>query len=148
MCSSDLRRAVIIATGGFTGNVNFRRMFDPRLTEEYCGLAGMPYSDQDGSGEMAAMDVGASLWGLTNHAAEHGSTLTKPAHLGTQWGYVNLTWRPTSPIFSKVRATGLRLTDWQNVITVNMLGKRFYDETGRQFTSNSYKGVEIGRAHV
>ena len=72
------KKAVIVATGGFTGNVNFRRMFDPRLTEEYCGLAGMPYSDQDGSGEMAAMDVGASLWGLTNHAAEHGSTLTKP----------------------------------------------------------------------
>ena len=36
------RKAVIIATGGHTGNVNFRRMFDPRLTEEYCGLAGMP----------------------------------------------------------------------------------------------------------
>src|SRR3984957_1876179 len=35
------RKAVIIATGGSTGNVNFRRMFDPRLTEEYCGLAGM-----------------------------------------------------------------------------------------------------------
>ena len=29
------RKAVIIATGGSTGNVNFRRMFDPRLTEEY-----------------------------------------------------------------------------------------------------------------
>ncbi|HMK22494.1 MAG TPA: FAD-dependent oxidoreductase, partial [Terriglobales bacterium] len=27
------RKAVIIATGGSTGNVNFRRMFDPRLTE-------------------------------------------------------------------------------------------------------------------
>src|SRR5207302_4746163 len=29
------RKAVIIATGGSTGNLNFRRMFDPRLTEEY-----------------------------------------------------------------------------------------------------------------
>jgi len=28
------RRAVIVATGGSTGNVKFRRMFDPRLTEE------------------------------------------------------------------------------------------------------------------
>ena len=26
------RKAVIVATGGSTGNVNFRRMFDPRLT--------------------------------------------------------------------------------------------------------------------
>ena len=60
------RKAVIVATGGSTGNVNFRMMFDPRLTEEYCGLAGMPWSDQDGSGEIAAMAVGASLWGLYN----------------------------------------------------------------------------------
>jgi len=42
-------KAVVIGTGGSTGNVNFRRMFDPRLTEEYCGLAGMPWSDQDGA---------------------------------------------------------------------------------------------------
>ena len=60
------RKAVIVATGGSTGNINFRRMFDPRLTEEYCGLAGMPWSDQDASGELAAMDIGASLWGLFN----------------------------------------------------------------------------------
>jgi len=50
-------KAVIIGTGGSTGNVNFRRMFDPRLTEEYCGLAGMPWSDQDASGELTALQV-------------------------------------------------------------------------------------------
>ncbi len=136
------RKAVIIATGGSTGNVNFRRMFDPRLTEEYCGTAGMPYSDQDASGELAAMDVGAALWGLYNQTAETGSSITKPGQIGCQYGYVNLRWTPTSPMFSKARATGLRVSDWQNVITVNMLGKRFYDETGRQFTANSYKGVD------
>src|SRR5262249_11873355 len=32
------RKGVIIATGGSTSNINFRRMFDPRLTEEYCGV--------------------------------------------------------------------------------------------------------------
>ena len=136
------RKAVIVATGGSTGNVNFRRMFDPRLTEEYCGLAGMPYSDQDASGEIAAMAVGAALWGLFNQTADTGSTLTKPGQIGTQFGYVNLRWMPGSPMFSKARATGLRVTDWQNVITVNMLGKRFYDETGRQFTANGYKGID------
>lgn len=136
------RKAVIIATGGSTGNVNFRRMFDPRLTEEYCGLAGMPYSDQDASGELAAMAINASLWGLYNQTAETGSSLTKPGQIGCQYGYVNLRWQTGSPVFSKARATGLRVTDWQNVITVNMIGKRFYDETGRQFTANSYKGVE------
>jgi hypothetical protein len=108
------RKAVIIATGGSTGNVNFRRMFDPRLTEEYCGLAGMPYSDQDASGEIAAMAIGASLWGLFNQTAEHGSTLTKPGQIGTQYGYVNLRWQPSSPMFDKARATGLRVADWQD----------------------------------
>jgi succinate dehydrogenase/fumarate reductase flavoprotein subunit len=136
------RKAVVIATGGSTGNVNFRRMFDPRLTEEYCGLAGMPYSDQDASGELAAMAIGASLWGLFNQTSEIGSTLTKPGRIGTQWGYVNSRWTPSTPLFGKVRATGLTVADWQNVITVNMLGKRFYDEAGRQFTSNAYKGID------
>src|SRR4051812_1272604 len=136
------RKAVIVATGGSTGNVNFRRMFDPRLTEEYCGLAGMPYSNQDASGEIASMGVGAALWGLFNFTSETGSGLTKPGQVGTQYGYVNLRWMPGSPVFDKARATGLRVSDWQNVITVNMLGKRFYDETGRQFTANNYKGVD------
>src|SRR6185437_12679408 len=75
------KKAVILATGGSSGNVNFRRMFDPRLTEEYCGLAGMPWSDQDASGELAAMDVGASLWGLYNHVGEFGATITKPGRI-------------------------------------------------------------------
>jgi succinate dehydrogenase/fumarate reductase flavoprotein subunit len=136
------RKAVIVATGGSTGNVEFRRMFDPRLTAEYCGLAGMPWSDQDASGELAAMAVGASLWGLFNQSAEFGAAITKPGRIGTQWGYVNLAWQPGSKIFSKVRATGLRVADWQDVITVNMLGKRFYDETGKQFTANNYNSVK------
>ena len=29
------RRGVVLSTGGHTSNVNFRRIFDPRLTEEY-----------------------------------------------------------------------------------------------------------------
>ena len=136
------KKAVIVATGGSTGNVEFRRMFDPRLTEEYCGLAGMPYSDQDASGELASMAIGASLWGLANQTAEFGAVLTKPGRIGSQWGYVNLGWAPGSRIFDKVGATGLRVADWQDVITVNMLGRRFYDETCKQFTANNYNSVK------
>jgi succinate dehydrogenase/fumarate reductase flavoprotein subunit len=84
------QKAVVIATGGSSGNLNFRRMFDPRLTEEYCGLAGMPWSDQDASGELAALAVGASLWGLTNFAGEYGTGITKPGSIGCQYGYANL----------------------------------------------------------
>ena len=99
-------KAVIIATGGSTGNVNFRRMFDPRLTEEYCGLAGMPWSDQDASGEIAAMAVGAALWGAANYTGEFGSGITKPGAIGCQYGYVNVRWRPGSEVFDKARAVG------------------------------------------
>ncbi len=119
------RKAVIIATGGSTGNVNFRRMFDPRLTEEYCGLAGMPWSDQDASGEIAGMAVGASLWGLFNYTGEFGSGITKPGAIGCQYGYVNVRWHPSSEVFVKARATGLQVADWQDVIMVNMLGQEF-----------------------
>ena len=144
------RKAVIVATGGMTGNVHFRRMFDPRLTDEYCGLAGMPWSDQDGSGEIAGMAIGASLWGLNNQANETGSGLTKAGKIGCQYGYVNLTWFPGSRVFDKAGASGLRVADWQNVIMVNMIGKRFYDETGNDFSGNQYNQIKnyVPHSHV
>jgi hypothetical protein len=117
-------------------------MADPRLTEEYCGLAGMPWSDQDASGEIAAMAVGASLWGMYNQTGEFGFNLTKPGLIGCQYGYTNLQWMPGSTVFDKARASGLRVHDWQDVITVNMLGRRFYDEMGPAFTSNDYKSLD------
>jgi succinate dehydrogenase/fumarate reductase flavoprotein subunit len=136
------RQAVIIGTGGSTGNVNFRRMADPRLTEEYCGLAGMPWSDQDASGELAAMAIGASLWGIYNQVGEFGFNLTKPVAIGCQYGYQNLRWYPGSAVFEKARSIGLPVRDWQDAITVNMLGQRFYDETGPAFTTNNYKSLD------
>jgi succinate dehydrogenase/fumarate reductase flavoprotein subunit len=141
------KKAVIVATGGSTGNVNFRRMFDPRLTEEYCGLAGMPWSDQDASGELAGMAVGAALWGLSNFSGEFGSGITKPGAIGCQYGYVNVRWHPGSAVFDKARAIGLQVADWQNLILVNMLGKRFYDETGHHFTYSTYKSVDPYAPH-
>lgn len=136
------KKAVIVATGGSTGNVNFRRMFDPRLTEEYCGVAGEPYSVQDASGELAAMAVGASLWGLANQSAEFGVAIVKPSKIGCQYGHTNLTWEPGSPVFHLARATGLAVRDYQNLILVNQAGTRFYDETKGQYPSNKFGAIE------
>jgi succinate dehydrogenase/fumarate reductase flavoprotein subunit len=136
------RKAVIIATGGSTSNVNFRRMFDPRLTEEYCGAAGQPWSTQDASGELAGMAIGASLWGLFNFTGEFGSGITKPGTIGGQYIYVHLRWFPGSEVFDKARATGLPVKDWQDVALVNMIGQRFYDETAPQFTAANYGSIE------
>jgi succinate dehydrogenase/fumarate reductase flavoprotein subunit len=136
------RKAVIIGTGGSTGNVNFRRMFDPRLTEEYCGVAGMPWSDQDASGELAAMAIGASLWGFYNQTGEFGSNVTKAGFVGCQYNYRHLQWMPGSPVFERARASGLRVANWQDLILVNMLGKRFYDETGGPYIANNYNSID------
>jgi hypothetical protein len=136
------RKAVIIATGGSSGNVNFRRIFDTRLTEEYDGVAGEPYSFQDASGELAAIEIGASLWGAYNQCAEYGLRLTKAGRIGCQYGYTNLEWLPTSRVFPLARAIGLRVRDYQDVILVNQVGRRFYDETKGGYTSNDYDSIE------
>jgi flavocytochrome c len=120
-------KGVILATGGHTSNVAFRRMFDPRLTEEY-QTAGEPYSEQTADGEVAAMKLGAALWGTASQTMEAGNWISKTAHIGCQWGYSSLWWQPDSPIFDKVRASGLSGVDWQNVILVKQNGVRFHDE--------------------
>jgi len=132
------RKGVVLATGGSSGNVNFRRIFDTRLTEEYNGVAGEPYSFQDASGELAAMSIGASLWGAYNNVGEFGDRLTKAGRIGCQYGYRNVEWQPGSPIFHLARARGLTVRDYQNVILVNQVGLRFYDETQGQYTANNY----------
>ncbi len=125
--SIEARKGVVIATGGHTGNVNFRRMFDPRLTDEY-QQAGMPYSYQGADGELAAMDIGASLWATGTQTAEVGPAITKTRHVGTRWGYLSLYYETDSPIFHLCKATGLTVADWQEAILVNQFGRRFWNE--------------------
>lgn len=120
------RKAVILATGGMTSNLNFRRMFDPRLTEVLT-VAGEPYTYQDASGELAAMAIGASLWGFANQTLENGDNIRTQRVLATKWNY--MTWELEFPLFPLVRATGLATKDWHDLILVNQAGKRFYDET-------------------
>jgi len=83
------KRGVVLSTGGHTSNVNFRRMFDPRLTEEY-QVVGEPYSKQTADGEIAAMQVGASLWGAACQTVEtqaRSHIFEKPYCIGNQYGY-------------------------------------------------------------
>ena len=125
-------KGVLVATGGSTSNVNLRRTFDPRLTEEY-QVAGEPWSRQSGDGEIAAMAVGASLWGTANQTVEEGIAISKTRHIGCQWGYSSLIWQPDSRIFDLARASGLTVTDWQDVILVNQTGRRFWSETDARY---------------
>ena len=129
------RKGVIIGTGGHTSNVNFRRIFDPRLTEEY-QTAGEPWSYQDASGELAGMAIGASLWGAFSQSAELMDNVAKAHFIGCQDGYIS--WQPASPRFARARATGLAVHSYQDLILVNQVGLRFYDESRDQYTANRY----------
>ena len=134
------KRGVILSTGGHTSNVNFRRMFDPRLTEEY-QVVGEPYSRQSGDGEIAAMQVGASLWGAASQTVEtkaRSHIFEKPYVIGNQYGYPHGGGeRPdelkNSPIKALARAIGLQVADYQNLIQVNQTGRRFVNELATGF---------------
>ncbi|MYN67842.1 MAG: FAD-dependent oxidoreductase [Acidobacteria bacterium] len=125
-------KGVLVATGGSTSNVTLRRTFDPRLTEEY-QVAGEPWSRQSGDGELAAMAVGASLWGTANQTCEQGIAISKTRHIGCQWGYSSLIWQTDSRIFDLARASGLTVIDWQDLILVNQTGRRFWNEVDARY---------------
>ncbi len=120
------KKAVVVATGGHTGNVEFRRIIDCRITDEYPNAAG-EYSPQDASGELASIAIGASLWGTANPVNDRTCVYRKGRVIGTRTNYVP--WKQSSPIFPFVKYEGIRIKDWQNAIIVNQVGKRFYDES-------------------
>lgn len=138
--SIQAKKGVILGTGGHTSNVNFRRIFDPRLTEEY-QVVGEPYSRQTADGEIAAMQIGASLWGAANQTVEtreRSHIFEKPYVIGSQFGYPqggghrseNL---KNSPVAGLARAIGLQAADFQNLIQVNQVGRRFVNEFATGF---------------
>jgi len=134
------RRGVVLSTGGHTSNVNFRRIFDPRLTEEY-QVVGEPYSRQTGDGEIAAMQVGASLWGVANQTVEtqaRSHIFEKPYVIGNQYGYPQGGGRRNEnlkdcPVKGIAHAIGLQVADYQNLIQVNQVGRRFVNEFATGF---------------
>lgn len=140
------KKALVIATGGNSGNVEFRRIFDPRLTEEYpCAAA--EYSPQDGSGELAGIAVGAALWGAANQAMDRNGSLRKRPVIGTRTNYVR--WNAKSPIFPFVKYTGLYMRDWQDAIIVNQVGKRFYNELENGYPNGTHEGFyKDGKPYV
>jgi succinate dehydrogenase/fumarate reductase flavoprotein subunit len=146
------RKGVIISTGGHTSNVEFRRIFDPRLTEEY-QVTGEPWSRQNADGEILAMSIGAGLWATANQNTG-GLPITKTQHIGCRYGYQNLKWNPQSPMFSQAGASGLTVNTFQDLILVNQVGQRFWNEMDRSddflhacLSRNGNMGSENGKAN-
>lgn len=129
------KKGVIIATGGSTGNETFRTMIDPRLGPEFDGLAGMPFSDQDASGELAAMDIGAALGVMAGYAPDDGGWITTPSRFGSRYGYGG-GFSTDSKVWKLVKARGIS-TDFESSVIVNMLGQRCGNED--LYNTNKYK---------
>jgi hypothetical protein len=121
-------KGVVVATGGLTSNVAMRREYDPRLFAVY-DVAGEPYSYATGDGEYAMRRIGAKLWATGNMAAERGQNFAKPGYVGCRYGYPNLHWQASSPIFALVGASGVSVSNWDGVVQVNMAGVRFVNES-------------------
>jgi hypothetical protein len=120
------RQAVIGCTGGSSSNLVIRTIYDPRLTEEY-QVGCEPYSRQSGDTEQQGMAIGASLGSTSNQRNDAFLSLQKTQFIGCRYGYGR--WNPESPFFAKAGASGLSVIDYQDLILVNLLGQRFYDET-------------------
>ena len=125
------RKAIIIGTGGMQGNVQMRTMFDPRLSEESIALSGNAWlgpRHMDGSGIMAAMNIGGSLAGMFLNYQHYSASPRFGVGLAT-WG--SAPPYPGHPTFGEVGAYGINIGNagWEHIVAVNQVGKRFYNES-------------------
>lgn len=120
------RQAVIACTGGSSSNLAVRTIYNPLLTAEY-QVGCEPYSRQSGDAEQQGMAIGASLGATNNMRTESYLALVKPLWIGCRYGYDR--WKPGGPVFDKAGASGIAVSDYQDVILVNTAGERFHDET-------------------
>jgi hypothetical protein len=129
-------KAVIICDGGHSSNTARREEFDFRQTGCYRAY-GEPYSYQNGDGEYAARRVGAALWATGNEvdgSSSGGSELSVPSYIGCQVPHSPGNYTPSSPIFPFVRAGGIAVSNFADIIDVNMAGVRFAAENASAFT--------------
>ena len=121
------RKGVIVASGGCADNVEFRTMFDVRLTEEY-QAENSGWSKRTADGEIAAMQIGAAV-GATACQTTQDDNLLNKGRMGKKSNGGGTEVYPSAPHFFRARAVGLEVQDYQNVILVKENGLRFYTET-------------------
>ncbi len=123
-------KAVIIATGGGSGNVEYRTMFNPNWGPAMDGCAGEPWSFQDASGEIAGIAIGAGLTSTANWTYPSSKATCSAGLLGCRYNYTGHKYDENSPVWDFVGAKGLNVRNRDGIIYVNMLGNRFYNENG------------------
>jgi succinate dehydrogenase/fumarate reductase flavoprotein subunit len=109
--------AVVVTTGGWSGNARMAVAEDPRITADIFPDC-WPYHVCLGEGHLAAVDVGGEL-----------SNMGFGGYLVPRWGTrVYQIWEP--PILDTVPSirTGVAISDFQNVILVKSDGLRYINE--------------------
>ena len=128
-------KGVIIAAGGWKGNVAMRKAWDPRWDDE-CASSGAPCTPSDGAMINAAVDCGAALTGM----GTIGETLF-------QWGSDHLVyWDGDIDTMPEYYTSGLPF-DPACAIAVDGDGLRFVDETcaqdyGTQLLPDAYLSLQ------
>lgn len=124
------RKAVVIGSGGHSGNPEFRSMFYPALRDPYfvtSGWALVGPGCRDASGIIAGMKIGANLAGMHQNLS-YGTTFHVNTRLATRDAYTPML--PGHPAFAFRKSTGFTATanSREHLITVNQVGKRFFNE--------------------
>jgi hypothetical protein len=124
------RQAVVVGSGGHSGNPEFRSMFYPALRDPYfvtSGWALVGPGCRDASGIKAGMRIGANLAGMQQNLG-YGTTFHVNTRLATRDAYTPML--PGHPAFPFRRSTGFAVNanGREHLIMVNQVGKRFYNE--------------------
>jgi FAD binding domain-containing protein len=124
------RKAVILASGGHSGNPQMRSMFYPAMREPAfptSGLALQGPNGQDASALIAGLKVGANLAGMQQNLGS-AATFHLSTRLGTRDAYTDM--MPGHPTFGFRGSSGINVgtAGFEEFIAVNQVGKRFFNE--------------------
>jgi len=124
------RKAVILGSGGHANNPEFRSMFYPAMKEPAhvsSGWALLGPKGKDASGIIAGLRVGANLSGMQQNLS-YPVTFHISTRLATRDAYTAKF--PGHPTFGFRGAAGISigLNGFEDLIAVNQVGKRFYNE--------------------
>lgn len=153
------RKAVVIATGGHTGNPQFRSMFYPAFRDPAWGTSGQSLLGRgrgaDASGIIAGMKIGANLAGMHQNLS-YAVSFHISNRVATSDPYTDM--YPGHPTFAERGSVGFTMgaAAMEHAIAVNQVGKRFFNDMDlrRNHSSATFpggtvtptRGVEIKQA--
>jgi predicted oxidoreductase len=123
-------KAVILASGGHSGNPEVRSMFYPAMREPAFVTSGHALQGPNGldaSALIAGLKVGANLAGMQQNLGS-AATFHLSTRLGTRDAYTDM--MPGHPTFGYRGSAGVNVgtAGFEEFIAVNQVGKRFFNE--------------------